>query len=604
MRVATYSQRSAATHASLIAILLLVLTILQGSTAVLTLVYAFQQSLEPVTALLWLLSYFVAAAGLMFTHGLNWVFWLFRYRLLLLILIFGVIASIGWSIDPNVSATRVMHLVGSSMIAMYLGFMVPLATILNVLAWVLGFIIVASVGAAFALPSLGIESYEGSQVWRGILTSKNNLGFWAAVAVLLYVSQWSRATTALGRVVCVGMALLSFVTLYFSHSATSLLALIVGGAVAMYFYIAHRFQLGFIRMVVMAVLFTALVFMAFKNIDTAELLGRSGDLTGRGEVWSQVWELIKDKPLTGYGYGSIWNPNAATIWIQEKLTDFTWVVYHAHNGFLQIASEIGLPLAMIAILMVVQQLIEIFYCQYQRQQLGVLFVLGFVITYLVSNYSEARFLVNRELYWILFLALPISMLRQVTVVLPEDEAEGADSPYGGYGPGGKNSGVHNPYQEEPDAEAAANPAAQAYSNKEERIRNKRMRTGAPQLEKRSRESEEPEAARKSTYIDGDGKSNEERRRKRPGKSAYLGHLDASDLDEVFSPSSDKDDTDWDNTRVSGASESTIDATQVLDSSGSFSEKFDRFEHSDFEIRDEPAVDINLSDKRRRRGDGK
>ena len=142
MRVATYSQRSAATHASLIAISLLVLTILQGSTAILTLVYAFQKSLEPVTALLWLLSYFVAAAGLMFTHGLNWVFWLFRYRLLLLILIFGVISSIGWSIDPDVSATRVMHLVGSTMIAMYLGFMVPLATILNVLAWVLGVIIV------------------------------------------------------------------------------------------------------------------------------------------------------------------------------------------------------------------------------------------------------------------------------------------------------------------------------------------------------------------------------------------------------------------------------------------------------------------------------
>lgn len=609
MRVATYSQRSAATHASLVAISLLVLTILQGSTAVLTLVYAFQQSLEPVTALLWLLSYFVAAAGLMFTHGLNWVFWLFRYRLLLLILIFGVIASIGWSIDPNVSATRVMHLVGSSMIAMYLGFMVPLATILNVLAWVLGFIIVASVGAAFALPSLGIESYEGSRVWRGILTSKNNLGFWAAVAVLLYVSQWSRATTAFGRLVCLGMAFLSFVTLYFSHSATSLLALIVGGAVAMYFYIAHRFQLGFVRMVVMAVLFAALVFMAFKNINTAELIGRSGDLTGRGEVWTQVWELIKDKPLTGYGYGSIWNPNAATIWIQEKLTDFTWVVYHAHNGFLQIASEIGLPLAMIAILMVVQQLIEIFYCQYQRQQIGVLFVLGFVITYLVSNYSEARFLVNRELYWILFLALPISMLRQVTVVLPEDEAEAAqgEGPYGGHGRGGHNPAVHNPYQEEPDEEFAGNPAAQAYSNKEERIRNKRLRTGAPQLEKKSRETEDPEATDRPTYIDGDGKNSEERRRKRPGKSAYLGHLNADDLDDVFNPQSgqsDRVEDDWPSADIPGANDKDIDATQVLENTGSFSEKFDRFEHSDFEVSDEPTVDINLTGKRRRRGDGK
>jgi len=66
--------------------------------------------------------------------------------------------------------------------------------------------------------------------------------------------------------------------------------------------------------------------------------------------------------------------------------------------------------------MIFQQLIEIVYCQYQRQQQGVLFVLGFTVALLVSNYSEARLLVNRELFWIFFVALPISMLQQVTVI--------------------------------------------------------------------------------------------------------------------------------------------------------------------------------------------
>ena len=209
MRVATYAQRTAATQASLVAIFLLVITIVQGTSALLTLVYHFNKSLEPITALLWLLSYLVALGGLMLTHGLNWIFWLFRYRLLLVIVMFGVIASIGWSIDPGISTTRVMHLVGTSIIAIYLGFMVPLSTTLTVSAWVLGAILMCSVGAVFALPALGIESYEGSQVWRGILTSKNTLGFWAGIGVLLYISQWSRAQTGSGRVLCLFMALLS-----------------------------------------------------------------------------------------------------------------------------------------------------------------------------------------------------------------------------------------------------------------------------------------------------------------------------------------------------------------------------------------------------------
>ena len=87
MRVATYSQRTAATRASIVAIGLLVLTIFQGSSALLTLIYHFEKSLEPISVLLWLICYVVALGGLMLTHGLNWIFWLSRYRFLLVILL-------------------------------------------------------------------------------------------------------------------------------------------------------------------------------------------------------------------------------------------------------------------------------------------------------------------------------------------------------------------------------------------------------------------------------------------------------------------------------------------------------------------------------------
>jgi len=112
---------------------------------------------------------------------------------------------------------------------------------------------------------------------------------------------------------------------------------------------------------------------------------------------------------------------ASSQYIQHSLLDFSWTVYHAHNGFLHVASEIGLPLAIIGVLMVFQQLIEVIYCQYQQQQSGTLFVLAFTVALLLSNYSEARFLVNREMYWIFFIAMPISMLRQVSVVMRDGQ---------------------------------------------------------------------------------------------------------------------------------------------------------------------------------------
>jgi len=434
VRVATYSQPATATRGSLFAWLLLVLTVLAGTSTLHSLVLHFAPQLGILSAsILWLVLYFLAFLGLMFSQGINWISWMVRYRILLVILLLGTIASVTWSLDVTLSAERTVHLLGSSVVAIYLGFMVPLLTILRITAGVLAVIMVSSVAAAVGLPALGIESYEGQLVWKGVVNSKNSLGFWSAISVLLFFTLSDSVHTISARLMCWILALLSAGVLLMSESATSLLAMVVAGSLSLYLFLAFRFQLGFVRMAVMAVLFVGLVGLAVSNIDTAELLGRSGDLTGRSEVWRQTWKLIMQQPLTGYGYGALWFPNEDTIWIQQKLTDFTWVVYHAHNGFLQVASEIGLPLSVVALLMVVQQLIEIFYCQYERQQVGVLFVLAFVITFLISNFSEARFLVNRELYWIFFIALPISMLRQITLTSEQPELD-ASSPDNDDGP--------------------------------------------------------------------------------------------------------------------------------------------------------------------------
>ncbi len=426
MRVATYTQPTAATRGSIAALGILVLTILLGTGVVPTVAAFTGGPLEKVLTPAWLMLYTLSFLGLMFKHGINWVSWLVRYRILLVFLIIGTVFSVSWSIDAKVSAERVVHLFGSTLIAIYIGFTVPLLTTLRVFAVVLAICLIGSIGAVVGMPDLGIENYEGTQVWRGVFNSKNDLGFWAAIGVLLYVTLSDSTESSGWKLMCFLLAGVSLAVLGLSNSATSLLAMLVAGALSLYLFIANRFQLGFIRMAVMAVLFTAVVVLAIANIDTAELVGRTDDLTGRGEVWKQTWKLILERPLTGVGYGSLWYPTDATIWIQQSLTDFTWVVYHAHNGLLQVASEVGMPLALIALLMVAQQLIEIFYCQYERQQVGVLFVLAFVTAYLISNFSEARFLVNRELFWIFFLALPVSMLRQINLVsddvlAPEDD---------------------------------------------------------------------------------------------------------------------------------------------------------------------------------------
>jgi len=423
LRLATYTQSAGVSHSSVLAVTILAALILLGTNAVHTTVLYFVPAGHFVSTVAWSLLYVAAFAGLVFYHGINWITWMVRYRILLVVLLLGTIASVFWSIEPKVSSIRTAHLIGGSVVAIYIGFMVPLTTILRVTAVVLGVVFLGGIVAALAVPALGQQEYNGQVVWRGLVHSKNVLGFWAAIGTMLYIAVAQSVQTFGLRMLCYLMAVVSLGLLFMSSSATSLVMLLIAGAVSLYLYIAVRFQLGFVRMVVLAAMTIGLVSMAVTHIDTTGLMGRTDDLTGRAEVWQQTWKLIMERPMTGYGYGILWFPDDATLWLQQSLTDFTWMVHHAHNGFLQIASEIGLPLSVIALLMVAQQLIEIIYCQYERQQAGVLFVLAFVLAYLVSNFSEARFLVTRELYWIYFIALPISMLRQIDVIRDEDIAD-------------------------------------------------------------------------------------------------------------------------------------------------------------------------------------
>lgn len=397
---------------------LLVLALLQGSSFTLSLAFRgplASDALVSLVTLVWLAMYAFSSMALFVSRGVNWISWLVRYRLLLTCLLAGTAFSAAWSVDTSLTLERSIHLIGTSVVAIYLGFTLPLNHILRISAMVLGFIMLSSAGAALLIPELGIEQYQGQPVWAGTLASKNTLGFWAAISVLLSASLACWAISTEKRLMYSFIAVLSLLCLYQSVSATSLLALISASLIMIYLHICFNLRLSMVAAVLLGLLVGSIIGFALFFIDTAELIGRSGDMTGRGDVWTQTWELILNRPMTGYGYGTLWFPTEDSIRIQQSLTDFTWTVFHAHNGLLQIASEIGLPLTLLALLMIFQQVIEVIYCQYKRQQPGVLFILGFLVALLLSNYSEARLLTNRELYWIFFIMLPVSMLQQVSL---------------------------------------------------------------------------------------------------------------------------------------------------------------------------------------------
>jgi exopolysaccharide production protein ExoQ len=79
--------------------------------------------------------------------------------------------------------------------------------------------------------------------------------------------------------------------------------------------------------------------------------GKDPTLTRRTEVWEGVLRVLGDRPWVGYGIGGVWIDQAAehTREIHRGL-DFN--VFHAHNGLLEVALQLGAVGALLYVLMV------------------------------------------------------------------------------------------------------------------------------------------------------------------------------------------------------------------------------------------------------------
>jgi O-antigen ligase len=78
-----------------------------------------------------------------------------------------------------------------------------------------------------------------------------------------------------------------------------------------------------------------------KELPGIVLLGRAehiGTLTGRTELWEELLDYAKEKPLLGYGYGSFWNYDH----IDAISKTLFWDLSSAHSVYLEMVLGVGL----------------------------------------------------------------------------------------------------------------------------------------------------------------------------------------------------------------------------------------------------------------------
>ena len=301
-----------------------------------------------------------------------------------------IVISGAWSIHPDITLRRVLGCILMILVAAYLAVRFDEKDRMKLFSFVFAITAIVSLFAMMA-------GYSSSATT--IITNKNTLGKMMAVAI--FVELYLLALGNWRPIWRFGLLSIYLTLLILSHSFTSWVcaALFLVGTVI--YIIGKRDKLaGLIAVITSAWLLLLLQLGLW--YDAGSLLavfGKDSTLTGRTDIWLTTLDLIRQKPLLGWGFMATWvptDPQTAAIW-----EEFNWSVDNAHNAYLDVAYQLGLVgLGLLLTVIAVAWHRAQACCKRGILPLG-WFSLVFIAGALLYGVSETGLGQNQSIFWLL-----------------------------------------------------------------------------------------------------------------------------------------------------------------------------------------------------------
>jgi exopolysaccharide production protein ExoQ len=247
--------------------------------------------------------------------------------------------SAAWSIDPVTTVRQASALLVWTVFGFYLASRFRVTELIKHLGVALGVVAILSLAFALLVPRLGVSNDLYATGWRGVFRQKNMLGDEMLLASIIFglLTVYSK-----GWIRGIGLAFLALSVglLIMSRSATSLVILcVVFACFPAIAGLGRRGRRMAVAMYLMVIAMPAVAIAATEPEAILHALGRDTTLTGRTELWGEVWNSIRVKPILGYGYGAFWestSSESATI-----RTALGWDAPHSHNTVLDTWLDTG-----------------------------------------------------------------------------------------------------------------------------------------------------------------------------------------------------------------------------------------------------------------------
>lgn len=312
--------------------------------------------------------------------------------------------SLIWAIEPMIAMRRllltslIMWIVFASLRQLKFG------EVIFILRWATAIVLVVNYVTVLAFPAYGIHqgnafgemSLAGD--WRGILQHKNLAGVTCAFTLIIFAFDRGKMPRWLQIAVIVAATYF----LYQSNSKTSFgLGL---GAIAIGF-VFLRYKWKYRGVILIALCLLAITATVLSGMYQNPLLQKLDDptaFTGRTMIWQALLSYIAEHPFLGSGYGSFWNIGASSpiySYASGELTE----VPNGHNGFLDLAAQLGLPgLALIVCVAVIYPLNKLLVSPLVTGQRGAMLI-GLFLFCVGHNATESTLFDRDMLVWVMFM---------------------------------------------------------------------------------------------------------------------------------------------------------------------------------------------------------
>jgi O-antigen ligase len=315
-----------------------------------------------------------------------------------------------WSSDPLFTFRRSIILVAFTLLGIYLGSNFEWDEQIQIFGWALVYMVVASYLVIVLLPDYGISHDLHNGAWKGVFSHKNSLGRVVGFGIIFLLAARPRLGPTLVRVLLIAATALLLV---FSQSSTAFLA--VAGCVLAYpavyvLRVRNRRTLPLWSVLLVPVL-VAVILVGANYGAIASALGKDPTLTGRTSLWTAVVGAIKQRPMLGYGYAVFWGkPGAETLKVARD-SQFGAMPVHAHDGYLDVALDLGLVGFLIVIYGIGKMTWRAIEVVRDPSIRAATWPLMFIVYFVLFNLTESNLLISRAFLWLPFVSIYVALMQ-------------------------------------------------------------------------------------------------------------------------------------------------------------------------------------------------